>query len=96
MKVVATFHPSSSVVSSLKCHLTPDTSLEHLVVAKINRIDVFSTRPEGLKHECGVDVWGRISALKAIASTVWNDIKCCKLCFDTAVVSRTLEITSYC
>ncbi|KAF8967077.1 CPSF A subunit region-domain-containing protein [Flammula alnicola] len=65
MKIVSTFHPSSSVLSSVKCRLgTRD--LEHLVVAKLNRLDVYSLRTHGLQHECGLDVWGKICSLKRI------------------------------
>jgi DNA damage-binding protein 1 len=69
MKVVSTFHPSSSVLSSLKCRLgTRD--IEHLVVAKLSRLDVYSVRPHGLQHECGVEVWGKICSVKAIPLSV--------------------------
>ncbi|KAI0917003.1 hypothetical protein AcV5_007593 [Taiwanofungus camphoratus] len=68
MRVVATFHPSSSVVSSVKCNLTANRNLEHLVVAKVNRLEVFSLQAEGLRQECGVDIWGRIIALRAISA----------------------------
>jgi len=69
MKVISTFHPSSSVVSSLKCRLgTRD--IEHLVVAKLNRLDVYSVRPHGLQHECGVEVWGKVCAVKSIPLSV--------------------------
>ncbi|CAA7261433.1 unnamed protein product [Cyclocybe aegerita] len=65
MKIVSTFHPSSSVLSSAKCRLS-ERNLEHLVVAKLNRLDVYSLRPHGLQHECGVDVWGKICSVKAL------------------------------
>ncbi|TFK20000.1 hypothetical protein FA15DRAFT_673909 [Coprinopsis marcescibilis] len=65
VKLVTTFHPSSSVVSSVKCRLA-SRDLEHLVVAKLDRIDVYSLRPHGLQHECGVDVWGRVLCVKAL------------------------------
>ncbi|KIM43302.1 hypothetical protein M413DRAFT_444121 [Hebeloma cylindrosporum] len=65
MKIVSTFHPSSSVLSSVKCRLgTRD--IEHLVVAKLSRLDVYSVRSHGLQHECGVEVWGKICAVRAI------------------------------
>jgi hypothetical protein len=67
MKVVTTFHPPSAVLCSLKCKLdVVDSNREHLVVAKLNRLDVFSCRPDGLHHECGLEVWGRILSIKAI------------------------------
>ncbi|KAF9561348.1 hypothetical protein CPC08DRAFT_689138 [Agrocybe pediades] len=65
MKVVSTFHPSSSVVSSLKCTLATK-DLEHLVVAKLNRIDVYSVNAHGLEHDCGLDIWGKICSVKAL------------------------------
>ncbi|KAJ7134358.1 CPSF A subunit region-domain-containing protein [Mycena epipterygia] len=66
MKIVSTFHQPSSVLCSLKCHLT-STSLEHLVVAKLNSLDVYSvTASEGLKHQCRWDVWGNILSVKSV------------------------------
>ena len=44
--------------------------LEHLVIAKSNKLDVYSVQPEGLKLECSVDVWGRIAAVKALPTSV--------------------------
>lgn len=70
MRVVGTFHPSSSVSRSLKCSLTPDTALEHLVVAKTDRIEVYSLQPSGLKLECTTDMWGRIVGLQAVPARV--------------------------
>ncbi|CCM01903.1 uncharacterized protein FIBRA_03974 [Fibroporia radiculosa] len=66
MRVVATFHHPSSVVQSLKCNLTQDQ--EHLIVAKVNRLEVFSLRSSGLHFECSLEIWGRIVSLKAIPS----------------------------
>ncbi|KAF8908996.1 CPSF A subunit region-domain-containing protein [Gymnopilus junonius] len=65
MKVISTFHPSSSVLSSVKCRLVT-RDLEHLVVAKLSRLDVYSIRSHGLQHECGVNVWGKICSVKAL------------------------------
>ncbi|KAG2010117.1 pre-mRNA-splicing factor rse1, variant 2 [Coprinopsis cinerea AmutBmut pab1-1] len=65
MKIVTTFHPSSSVVSSVKCRLA-SRDLEHLVIAKLDRIDVYSLQPSGLQHECGIDVWGRVLCVKVL------------------------------
>ncbi|KAJ7164666.1 CPSF A subunit region-domain-containing protein [Mycena crocata] len=65
MKIVSTFHQPSSVLCSVKCHLT-STSLEHLIVAKLNSLDVYSVHPEGLKHQCKWDVWGNILSLKSV------------------------------
>lgn len=69
MKIVSTFHASSSVLASVKCSLSA-RDLEHLVVAKLSRIDVYSLRPHGLEHECGVDVWGKICSLRVLPISV--------------------------
>ncbi|KAJ7695700.1 mono-functional DNA-alkylating methyl methanesulfonate N-term-domain-containing protein [Mycena rosella] len=65
MKIVSTFHQPSSVLSSLKCHLT-SAGIEHLVVAKLNGLDVYSVQPEGLKHQCKWEVWGNILSVKSV------------------------------
>ncbi|KAJ7430630.1 CPSF A subunit region-domain-containing protein [Mycena latifolia] len=65
MKIVSTFHQPSSVLCSLKCHLT-SAGVEHLVVAKLNGLDVYSVQPEGLKHQCRWDVWGNILSVKSV------------------------------
>ncbi|KAG5648442.1 hypothetical protein DXG03_005016 [Asterophora parasitica] len=65
MKIVTTFHQPSSVLASVKCQLA-SRDLEHLVVAKTNRIEVYSLRPHGLQHECGIDVWGSVVTVKSI------------------------------
>ncbi|EJF63344.1 hypothetical protein DICSQDRAFT_153890 [Dichomitus squalens LYAD-421 SS1] len=66
MRVVGTFHPSSSVSRSLKCTLTADPSLEFLVIAKTDKLEVHSLQPEGLKRECVLDMWGRVVGLQAV------------------------------
>ncbi|KAJ3557088.1 hypothetical protein NM688_g1656 [Phlebia brevispora] len=68
MKVVNTFHQPSSVTASVKCTLSADSPFGHLVVAKVSRIEVSSIRAEGLKHECSLDIWGRIVSMRAVAS----------------------------
>ncbi|KAF7297748.1 CPSF-A domain-containing protein [Mycena kentingensis (nom. inval.)] len=66
MKVVSTFHASTSVVDSLRCCLT-DGALEHLVVAKLDALEVYSLQPEGLSLECRWnEVWGNVRAVKAV------------------------------
>ncbi|KAJ7043868.1 mono-functional DNA-alkylating methyl methanesulfonate N-term-domain-containing protein [Mycena alexandri] len=65
MKIVSTFHQPSSVLSSLKCQLT-STGVEHLVVAKLDGIEVYSVEPEGLKHQCRWNVWGNVLAVKSV------------------------------
>ena len=69
MKISSTFHPSSSVISSTKCRLA-SRDLEHLVVAKLHRVDVYSLRPHGLQHECGLDIWGIVCSVKPISISV--------------------------
>ena len=70
MRVVGTFHPSSSVSRSLKCCLTTDTSVEYLVIAKTDKLEIHSLCPEGLKQQCTVDMWGRVVGLQAIPGEV--------------------------
>lgn len=70
MKAVTTFHKPSSVSSSVKCTLIPGSDLEFLVVAKLDRLEVFSLQPEGLKLECDLEIWGRLLAVKAVAVEV--------------------------
>jgi DNA damage-binding protein 1 len=66
MKVVTTFSPTSSVLSSVRCKLIANLDLEFLVVGKLDRLDVYSLQPEGLKLECGLGIWGRIVTIKAL------------------------------
>ena len=70
MKVVNTFHQPSSVAGSLKCLLSPGSGLGHLVVAKSSRIEVSSIQQEGLKHECTLEIWGRVVSMRAVAARV--------------------------
>ncbi|KZT73848.1 hypothetical protein DAEQUDRAFT_357103 [Daedalea quercina L-15889] len=64
MRVVATFHQPSSVVSSAKCKLT--AAQEFVVVGKTNRVEIFSLQPDGLRRECHLEIWGRIICVKAL------------------------------
>ncbi|TFK48656.1 hypothetical protein OE88DRAFT_1663726 [Heliocybe sulcata] len=64
MRVVATFHAPSSVVASVKCKLSPEA--EHLVVAKPDRIEVHSLNEDGLRHECTLEIWGRVLSVKEL------------------------------
>ncbi|KII87876.1 hypothetical protein PLICRDRAFT_42399 [Plicaturopsis crispa FD-325 SS-3] len=66
MKVVATFHTPSSVLASTKCCLSEDPDLEFLVVAKLDRIEVYSLQLDGHKMECKVDIWGRVVTVKPL------------------------------
>ncbi|KAG2145900.1 CPSF A subunit region-domain-containing protein [Suillus clintonianus] len=66
MKVVTTFHPASSVVDSLKFRLKDEQPSEFLVVAKPNRLDIYALLPEGLRHQQGIDIWGRIRIIRAV------------------------------
>ena len=66
MRVVSTFHPPSSVTDAIKCRLTSDPSLIHLVVTKLSRLDIYSVQPSGLQYECGAEIWGRIVAVRAV------------------------------
>ncbi|KIJ59461.1 hypothetical protein HYDPIDRAFT_177805 [Hydnomerulius pinastri MD-312] len=66
MKVIATFHPTSSVQDSVKCTLANEAGSEFLVVAKLNRVDFYAIQPEGLRHEQGIEIWGRIRTIKVV------------------------------
>ncbi|KAG6333787.1 hypothetical protein ID866_5298 [Astraeus odoratus] len=66
MKVVATYHPPSSVVDSVKCTLADNDGSEFLIVAKLNRVDFYSIRPDGLHHENGLEIWGRVRAVRSV------------------------------
>ncbi|KAG2758166.1 hypothetical protein P692DRAFT_20763238 [Suillus brevipes Sb2] len=66
MKVVTTFHPASSVVDSLKFRLKDEQPSEFLVVAKRNRLDIYALLPEGLRHQQGLEIWGRIRVIRAV------------------------------
>ena len=70
MKLVSTFHPPSSVLDSLKCTLADENASEFLVVAKLNRVDIYSIHPEGLRHEQGIEIWGRIRTVKSVPIVV--------------------------
>ena len=72
MKLVSTFHPPSSVLDSLKCTLADEHGSEFLVVAKLNRVDIYSLQPEGLRHEQGIEIWGRIRTVKAVPIVVFH------------------------
>ncbi|KAG6854676.1 hypothetical protein C0991_003324 [Blastosporella zonata] len=65
MKIVTTFHQSSSVLASVKCQLS-SRDVEHLVVAKSNRIDVYSLKPHGLEYKCGLELRGIVTSLKSV------------------------------
>ncbi|KAF9069809.1 CPSF A subunit region-domain-containing protein [Rhodocollybia butyracea] len=64
-RIVSTFHQSSSVISSVKCSLS-SAGLEHLVVAKLNGLQVFSIRESGLQLECSLEVQGKVRLVRAI------------------------------
>ncbi|KAL0960839.1 hypothetical protein HGRIS_005855 [Hohenbuehelia grisea] len=65
MKLVTTFHQPSSVLCSVKCRLST-RDLEHLVVARPNRVEVYSLQTDGLNLECTHEVWGRALSLRAL------------------------------
>ncbi|KAH0586144.1 hypothetical protein H2248_007410 [Termitomyces sp. 'cryptogamus'] len=65
MKIVTTFHQPSSVQASVKCQLS-SRDLEHLVVAKSNRLDVYSLQSHGLEHQCGLELRGIVASLKSV------------------------------
>ncbi|KAH7926445.1 hypothetical protein BV22DRAFT_1118853 [Leucogyrophana mollusca] len=66
MKIVTTFHPSSSVLDSTKCQLADADASELLAVAKLDRVEFYSFQPEGLRHEQTLEIWGRVHSIKAV------------------------------
>ena len=79
MRVVGTFHPSSSVSCSVKCSLSADVAVEYLVVAKTDRLEVFSCQPDGLKKECLKDMWGTVVGLQAVPAEVRPVLAICSV-----------------
>ncbi|KLO05927.1 hypothetical protein SCHPADRAFT_917631 [Schizopora paradoxa] len=75
MKVVNTYHSPTSVSHSLKCCLTADPQLEHLVVVRCNELDVYAILADGLRLQCTLDVWGRVTSLKALGSSGSTEVK---------------------
>ncbi|KAH7910836.1 CPSF A subunit region-domain-containing protein [Hygrophoropsis aurantiaca] len=66
MKIVTTFHPSSSVLDSAKLQLSDEDGSQFLVVAKLNRVEFHSVKPEGLRHEQTLEIWGRIHSIRPV------------------------------
>lgn len=73
MKIICSFHPSSSVLGSVKCRLGSG-DLEYLVVAKLDRLEVFSLRSHGLQKECVLPVLGKICSVKTIPISVRRNV----------------------
>ncbi|KAL0066188.1 hypothetical protein AAF712_006813 [Marasmius tenuissimus] len=67
-RVTATFHPSSSVLSSVKCSLS-SRDRQHLVVGKLDCLEVYSIQPDKLQLECKYQVTGKLRAVKAVPVT---------------------------
>ena len=68
-RVVATFHPSSSVISSTACYLTSKGS-RHLVVGKLNTLEVYSIQLDKLHLECSYELTGKLRVVTAIPVSV--------------------------
>ncbi|KAJ3896557.1 CPSF A subunit region-domain-containing protein [Lentinula edodes] len=64
-RIASTFHPSSSVISSVKCSLA-SRELEHLVIAKLNNLTVYSILESKLQLECNLDVRGKVRLVRAV------------------------------
>ncbi|KAJ3863624.1 CPSF A subunit region-domain-containing protein [Lentinula novae-zelandiae] len=64
-RIASTFHPSSSVISSVKCSLA-SRELEHLVIAKLNSLTVYSILESKLQSECNLDVRGKVRLVRAV------------------------------
>ncbi|PBK75055.1 hypothetical protein ARMSODRAFT_929129 [Armillaria solidipes] len=66
-RIVSTFHQPSAAVSSCKCRLS--STAEHLVVAKLNAIEVHTVESTGLKHACTLQIWGKVLSVKEVPIT---------------------------
>lgn len=69
MRVVSTFHQPSSVVSSAKFHLS-DHELDHLVLAKTNRVEVHALTVKGLVFRTSLELWGYVIDVKPVKRPV--------------------------
>ena len=72
MLVVNTWLQPSAVSHSLRCHLTSDDR-ECLVVAKVNRLEVYDLTAEGLEYRCCFDAWATITSLIQVPRKVGLD-----------------------
>jgi DNA damage-binding protein 1 len=70
MKILSTFIQPASVVSSVKANLIHDSDLEYLVIAKTSCVEVFAILSDQLHLACTLEIWGRITSLETIKSTV--------------------------
>ncbi|KAG8949792.1 hypothetical protein FRC04_008332 [Tulasnella sp. 424] len=59
---ISTWHGPSAVSHCLKCTLTSEDR-ESLVIAKINRLEVYDLTPSGLEFRCSFDTWGTVTSL---------------------------------
>ncbi|KIK59844.1 hypothetical protein GYMLUDRAFT_74297 [Collybiopsis luxurians FD-317 M1] len=64
-RIASTFHPASSVISSVKCSLLSG-ELEHLVIAKLNSLQVYSILESKLQLECNLEIRGKVRLVRAI------------------------------
>ena len=55
--------------------------MEFLVVAKTDKLEVFSLQPEGFKWECTLDMWGRIVGLQDVPAKVSRNVMIAHVCF---------------
>ena len=69
MHVISTYLQPTAVTHATTARLTGG-SVQYLVIAKINRVEVFSLEPEGLKQVAAYELWGRVVALDEIVVDV--------------------------
>lgn len=69
MHVISTYLPPTAVTHAITAKLTAG-SARYLVIAKINRVEVFSLEREGLKPLATYELWGRIVALEEVVVDV--------------------------
>ena len=86
MRLLSTYHPPSSVIASVHCHLTGHTGdeISHLAIARPTRVDVHATTKAGLEWRAGIDIWGVVVDVRAARprvslSLVFSDMAECEL-----------------
>ncbi|EJU03243.1 hypothetical protein DACRYDRAFT_115454 [Dacryopinax primogenitus] len=65
MRYVVTHHQPTAAVDSIRGDFTGSGSVQ-LVVAKVNRVELYNLSPEGLKRVCDLEIWGTITNIAEV------------------------------
>lgn len=68
MHVLSTWNVPSAVYHSARL------GKQALVIAKSNRIEVVKLAEDGLRHICGIDLWGQITSLNVLNDNDESDV----------------------